>query len=96
MPPAHQVLDWHWVTKMIAKIELTDEQAEELDKLASSRGQSVTELILSGVSALLRQEPANDRDNLRQRALELSGMFRSGLKDLSAEHDRYLAEAYGD
>ena len=50
---------------MVAKIELTNEQAEELDKLASSRGQSISELILSGVAALLRQEPANDRDDLR-------------------------------
>jgi hypothetical protein len=81
---------------MVAKIELTDKQAEELDKLASSRGQSVSELILSGVATLLRQDPANDRDNLRQRALELSGRFRSGLTDLSVEHDRYLEEAFGD
>jgi len=81
---------------MVAKIELTDKQAEELDKLASSRGQSVSELILSGVAALLRQEPANDQDSLRQRALELSGRFRSGLTDLSVEHDRYLGEDFGD
>lgn len=81
---------------MVAKIELTDQQAEELDRLASSRGLSVSELLLSSVAALLRQEPANDRDNLRQRALELSGMFRSGLTDLSVEHDRYLEEAFGD
>lgn len=81
---------------MVAKIELTNEQAEELDKLASSRGQSISELILSSVAVLLRQEPANDRDNLRQRALALSGKFRSGLTDLSVEHDRYLEEAFGD
>ncbi|MBW8876341.1 MAG: ribbon-helix-helix protein, CopG family [Acidobacteria bacterium] len=81
---------------MVAQIELTDEQAEALDKLAASRGQSVSELILSGVAALLRQEPAHDRDDLRQRALELSGRFRSGLTDFSIEHDRYLEEAFSD
>jgi predicted transcriptional regulator len=81
---------------MVAKIELTDEQAEQLDKLASSRGQSISELILSSLAALLRPEPANDRDDLRQRALALSGKFRSGLTDLSVEHDRYLEEAFGE
>jgi prevent-host-death family protein len=37
------------------------------------------------------QEP--DRADLRRRALALSGQFRSGRTDISAEHDRYLAES---
>jgi hypothetical protein len=30
----------------------------------------------------------------RRRALAASGRFRSGLSDLSADHDRYLEDAY--
>jgi prevent-host-death family protein len=33
-----------------------------------------------------------DRAALRQRALAVAGQFRSGRSDISAEHDRYLAE----
>jgi hypothetical protein len=41
-------------------------------------------------------EVAKDRKDLRQRALQLSGRFRSGSADLSVEHDRYLGDAFGD
>lgn len=34
-----------------------------------------------------------DREELKRRALSVSGRFRSGLSDLSAEHDLYLDEA---
>jgi hypothetical protein len=30
----------------------------------------------------------------KQRAIAAAGRFRSGLADLSVEHDRYLPEAY--
>ena len=32
-------------------------------------------------------------DEKRQRALDVAGRFSSGLNDVAAEHDRYLAEA---
>jgi hypothetical protein len=32
------------------------------------------------------------REELRRRAAALSGRFRSGLPDLSTEHDRYLED----
>jgi len=35
-----------------------------------------------------------DPEERRKRALAASGRFRSGLSDLSADHDRYLADAY--
>jgi prevent-host-death family protein len=36
--------------------------------------------------------PTQDRAALRERALALAGKFHSGLSDVAAEHDRYLAE----
>jgi len=59
--------------------------------LITERGRSVA--LLSPVAA---GELAENQKDLRQRALQLSGRFRSGLTDLSAEHDRYLADAFGD
>jgi hypothetical protein len=41
-------------------------------------------------------EAPMDREELKRRALAVSGRFRSGLKDLSTEHDRYLEEAFGE
>lgn len=35
-----------------------------------------------------------DLKERRRRALAVSGRFRSGLSDLSADHDRYLEDAY--
>jgi len=33
--------------------------------------------------------------SLKRRAAALSGLFRSGLQNLSTEHDRYVAESFG-
>lgn len=35
-----------------------------------------------------------DREELKRRAIALAGQFHSEERDLSIEHDRYLAEAY--
>jgi len=59
--------------------------------LITERGRSIA--LLSPIEA---GEMARDQDDLRQRALQLSGQFRSGLTDLSVEHDRYLGDAFGD
>jgi len=73
-------------------IELTDEQNRILEELASDRGRPVADLIREGVDELLRAEGRLRR----QRAVALSGRFRSGLPDLSTSHDRYLEESFRD
>jgi len=35
-----------------------------------------------------------DIEERRKRALAAAGRFSSGLRDLSTEHDKYLAEAF--
>lgn len=77
-------------------IELTDEQNRILEEISSDRGRPVTELIREGIDELLRAEGRLPRQELRQRALALSGRFRSGLPDLATEHDRYLEETFRD
>jgi hypothetical protein len=42
-----------------------------------------------------RNKATPTREELKSRALAVSGRFRSGLTDLSTEHDRYLEEAFG-
>jgi hypothetical protein len=45
---------------------------------------------------MLTPKASIDREELKRRALAVSGRFRSGLKDLSTEHDRYLEEAFDE
>ena len=80
---------------MVMQIELSEEQAQALKRIADRKGQTVPELIVSSVNAMLTFEAPQDREELKRRALAVSGRFRSGLTDLSTEHDRYLAEAFG-
>ncbi len=77
-------------------IELTDEQNRILEEIAGDKGRPVAELIREGIDELLRAEGRSPRKELRQRAMALSGRFRSGVSDLSTNHDRYLEESFGD
>lgn len=77
------------------QIQLTDDQATALKRLAAERHESVAELIRRGVEILLRSISPVSPDERRQRAIAVAGRFRSGRTDLSTQHDRHLSEAYG-
>ena len=76
------------------QIQLTEEQSEELKQLAAQEGKSVAELIRLAVDQLIRSRRPVDRQELRRRAIAVAGRFHSGDEDLSAEHNRYAAEAF--
>jgi Arc/MetJ-type ribon-helix-helix transcriptional regulator len=76
------------------QIQLTESQAERLRKLASERGVSMAELIRQGVDTLLGGGAVISEEERRKRALALAGRFRSGKKDGSRKHDKYLADAF--
>lgn len=78
------------------QIQLTEEQASALRALAAAEGCSMAELIRGSVDRLLRQRGRYNREELRRRAKEAAGRFRSDLGDLAAEHDRYLDEAFAE
>jgi hypothetical protein len=74
------------------QIQLTEEQARELRRVAQVRGCSLAALIRQGVDDILKSDGSpSDED----RAIALAGKFRSGIKDLSKRHDDHLAEAFG-
>lgn len=78
------------------QIQLTEEQAHALKKLAARKGISMAELIRRSVAATLKRESAERQEKVR-RALSAIGMFKSGApSDLSVNHDKYLEEAYMD
>ncbi len=76
------------------QIQLTEAQARALKRIAAERGVSVAELIRQSLDHFLQAARAGDSEERRRRALAAAGRFRSGLRDLAAEHDRYLEDAY--
>ena len=74
------------------QIQLTEEQARSLKRLAASRQVSIAELIRQGVDTVLRSNTGIDLDEKRRRAIAAAGRFRSGQRDISEKHDKFLAE----
>lgn len=77
------------------QIQLTEIQARRLKQLAAAQGRSMADLIRTMVDALLAQPDAHDHEARRVRALRAAGRFRSGVRDLSSQHDRHLADVLG-
>lgn len=83
------------VTVVRTQIQLTEKQARRLRQLAAAEGRSMAALIRRSVDALLAQPEAHEDEVRRTRALRAAGRFRSGVRDLSAQHDRHLGEVLG-
>ncbi len=78
------------------QIQLTEEQAKALKRLANRKHVSVASLIRDGVDEVLHSQGVISREEQVKRALAAAGKFRSGAGDLSERHDEYLAEIYGE
>ena len=76
------------------QVRLGEEQVQTLRRLSSARRVSIAELIRQAVDMLIRSSASIDDEERRRRAIAMVGQFRSGLSDVSSEHDRYLVEAY--
>jgi hypothetical protein len=75
-------------------IQLTSEQEEALRRVAEMRQKTVEDIIAEWVQRLLEECVDTDWENRRARALNAAGRFRSGKRDVSEKHDKYLAEAF--
>ncbi|MBI2237243.1 MAG: ribbon-helix-helix protein, CopG family [Actinobacteria bacterium] len=77
------------------QIQLTEDQAARLRRIAAERGVSIAEVIREAVDRL--PDP-HDRAERWARALAAvgKGHDREGATDVSVRHDDYLAEAYGE
>ncbi len=76
------------------QVQLTDEQARAIKRLAAERRVSMAELIRECVDAFLRSTQATPEAELRARALRAAGALR-GPSDLARRHDDHAAEAFG-
>ena len=76
------------------QIQLTEEQARKVKRIAARRGVSMAEVIRDAVEEAIRSNRQGVREEKRTRALEILGKFRSGKRDVSEKHDTYLSEAF--
>lgn len=77
------------------QIQLTDEQARHVKRIAAERQVSMATVIRQGIDLLLRSaETAATDDERIERAIAVAGQFRSGRGDGASRHDLYLKEAY--
>jgi len=75
------------------QIQLTEDQAKALKKIAQSRHLSVAELIRKAVDTVIKSSAVINVEERHKRALEIVGKFSSGKRDVSKKHDLYLTEA---
>ena len=76
------------------QIQLTEDQANALKKIAQSRHLSVAELVRKAVDTVIRSSTVMNIEERHKRAIEIVGKFGSGKRDVSKKHDLYLTETY--
>lgn len=77
------------------QIQLTEEQARKVKKIAAHRGVAMAEVIRDAIEGAIRSDTRSVPEDRRTRALDIVGKFHSGKRDVSKKHDAYLAEAFG-
>ena len=74
------------------QIQLTEEQAKEVKRIARARLISAAEVIREAVDHIIRSGAGAsvDAEDQRRRALNAVGKFSSRKRDISRKHDKYL------
>lgn len=74
------------------QVQLTEEQLAKLRRLAEHEETSVSDVVRRAVDALIAVSPS--QSELRERALAAVGLYASGDRNVAAQHDRHLEEAF--
>lgn len=75
------------------QVQLTEEQARRVKRVAAERGVSMAEVIRDAVD---QHVAAGAGASKRARAIAAVGSFRSGRADVSSRHDEHLADAFAE
>jgi len=77
------------------QIQLTPQQMASLREEADKAQVSIAEVIRRSIDASLAVSSVPQRGEMKRHALAAAGQFASGSTNVSADHDRYLDEAFG-
>ena len=80
-------------TMVRTQVQLTNEQARDLKRLAETEGVSMAEIVRGCIAERLRQSEEPTKTEIKQRLMGIAGGFH-GPADLAEHHDDYAAEAY--
>lgn len=80
--------------KIRTQVQLTERQIKSLRHISAQTGTSVAELVRQGIDQYLAGRRGPSPEERIERAIRVAGMFSSGASDVSADHDRRLAEAF--
>ncbi len=79
------------------QIRLTEEQARRLREAARQDGVSMSDVVRLALEAWFLQRRRPSRWELMERAKAACGVIKdAGPTDLATNHNRYLAEVYGE
>lgn len=78
------------------QISLEHEQAARLRRLAQERGVSMAHLIREAVDRTYGTATVDSLDARWERATSVIGIGHGDGSNVAEEHDKYLAEIYGD
>jgi predicted DNA-binding protein len=76
------------------QIQLTEEQYRLLKTISKERNASIAEIVRECISHYSASRCLTSEDEKYSKAMDALGKFRSGIKDISINHDRYLAEDF--
>jgi len=76
------------------QIQLTDDEARALRRLAAEDSVSMSALVRQAVDRLLAARRGTPEAEVRRRAARAAGRFRSKQADLSERHDDYAAGGF--
>jgi intergrase/recombinase len=77
-----------------AQIQFTEDQLKALRQIAKRLDRSVADVVREGVDQYVSSQGRVRTEEEIRRALSVVGKYRSGVSDLGANHDKYLAEAF--
>ncbi len=78
------------------QIQLTEDQATRLRRIAAERGVSIAEVIREAVDRLPDRDDRAERWARALAAARRGFRDREGATDVSVRHDDYLAEAFAE
>lgn len=75
------------------QVQLSPAQAEAVKRYAAEQGISMAEVVRRSLEAFLDGCLKPTPEELRRRAMRISGIAQGGPSDIAERHDDYLSEA---
>ena len=74
------------------QIQLHEGQVAVLKKIAASQNSSMAEIIRQSIDYYVKSKHSDKTIQQRRRAMTVVGKFRSGVHNLSSDHDIYFVK----